>query len=199
MSLRSLVRSDPDSAIAIIDLLLDSAVKASASAKRQKKWRQKHQGQPPKLSPVDVTSNATRDITQDVTIARNGSRAPSLSEISLSSPELSRSESESLLSTGRGAAAVVTLKDALPDELREAAKMQGVRDIDGAWVAFTGHHNGTPVGAIAGGVAGAWQKWCRRESNAERESRERASIVRKAPFANGNEPPANHPSFQKFK
>jgi hypothetical protein len=62
----------------------------------------------------------------------------------------------------------VTLKMALPPELREAAAMVGVVDIDGAWLKFCGHLRGQRVD-----LAGRWQKWCVDERNQERRDRDR--------------------------
>ncbi len=75
---------------------------------------------------------------------------------------------------------VVRRTDALPAELREAAKMLGVRDIDTAWLKFTGHNDGQVIP-----VSGWWQKWCADEKKRE-ESRA---------FGGGREQ-ANRPGLQ---
>lgn len=91
--------------------------------------------------------------------------------VSVSSDLGSPTKPGSLLSTG----ASVSKDDLMPGELREAAAMLGVQDVDTAWRTFTGHYNGQQVGALAGGLAGAWQKWCAREAKGERNGRDKAA------------------------
>lgn len=67
-------------------------------------------------------------------------------------PALVSRDSERLVSPG----------DELPDELRAAASIVGVRDIDGAWLKFCGFCAGRTIH-----VAGRWQKWCADERKRE--------------------------------
>ena len=57
---------------------------------------------------------------------------------------------------------LVSPGNALPDELREAASIIGVRDVPGAWLKFCGHYAGKTIH-----VAGWWQKWCANERKRE--------------------------------
>jgi hypothetical protein len=86
----------------------------------------------------------------------------------------SDSHSGSVSSFG-GEGGLVETTTPLPDDLRAAAAMLGVQDVDTAWRTFTGHYNGQQVGALAGGLAGAWQKWCAREAKGERTTRDRVA------------------------
>lgn len=70
--------------------------------------------------------------------------------------------------TARDGARYIQVSDILPEELREAAKILAVQDIDGAWVKFTGHNAGQWKH-----VTGEWRKWCVNEAKRERVERER--------------------------
>ena len=52
----------------------------------------------------------------------------------------------------------VSLTDVLPEELRQAALIRGMRpeEVELAWQAFCGHYDGRAVPS----VAGWWQRWC---------------------------------------
>lgn len=64
----------------------------------------------------------------------------------------------------------ISKDEPITDELREAAKMRGVQDVDHAWAKFTGHNDGRIVP-----VAGWWQSWC--ADQVKFESKERSSGV----------------------
>ena len=60
--------------------------------------------------------------------------------------------------------------DPLPDDMREAARMLKVRDVDRAWTTFTGSRSGQWVM-----LAGAWQAYCARWAGNEENDRNRAT------------------------
>ena len=101
-------------------------------------------------------------------------------EISLSSPLGSGSSlpSETLLSTGAGVIAitgdsrVIRRTDVLTDELRAAADMLGLKDIDLSWAAFTGHFDGQPRTS----VPGAWQTWAAKDVQKQKTQRASGKI-----------------------
>lgn len=68
--------------------------------------------------------------------------------------------------------------DAITDELREAAKMATVQDVDGAWLKFCGKYAGQWRH-----VAGAWQAFCVSWAKVERSERERARGAPEPPEA----------------
>jgi hypothetical protein len=72
--------------------------------------------------------------------------------------------------------------DKLTDELRDAAVIIGVRDVDTAWLKFTGKHAGQWRH-----VAGAWQSFCASWRGIEQKEAQ----LRKAPIANGNPNPVS--------
>jgi hypothetical protein len=74
--------------------------------------------------------------------------------------------------------APIALTDPMPDELREAAQILGVRDPGGAWVKFTGANNGRLPSTLKGGLSGAWQVWCGNEAQFERRERDRRPPAR---------------------
>ena len=70
------------------------------------------------------------------------------------------SGSGSVVSSRRGGSGgEIRAADPLTDDLREAARIHGVKDIDRVWLKFTGHWDGRVVAS----VNGSWQKWCVQE------------------------------------
>lgn len=59
----------------------------------------------------------------------------------------------------------------LTDEHRATAEMLGLRDVEGAWIGFVGHHRSR--GTLSCDFAGEWQKWAVQARNIEQRDRAR--------------------------
>lgn len=71
---------------------------------------------------------------------------------------------------GGGTSELISRDDVITPELRAAAEMQGVREVDTAWAKFTGLNDGRWVPSRSG----HWQYFCVREKQIEERDRNRA-------------------------
>lgn len=71
-----------------------------------------------------------------------------------------------------GDSRVVRRTDVLTDELRAAADMLGLKDIDLSWATFTGHFDGHPKAS----VPGAWQSWAAKDVQKQKSQRASGKI-----------------------
>lgn len=150
--------------------------KRLANARKQAKSRDKRKNGG--MSPSNLTG------VSPVTLPVSSS-LPGPLNLALSSPsEFSSSESErskTATTAPRPGERFVAVDDALPDELRAAAQIVGVRDVDTAWLSFCGKRAGQWLH-----VAGAWQAFCATWRSIEQ--REAGSGTRLRPGAAPKQP-----------
>jgi hypothetical protein len=156
-------------------------VSDSTGAERQRKHREK-------TAKENATVTAGNDVTlRDVTVPvtspdplvtepRAGARFSSLSS-DLSHPDRDLKE-QGAGQVVESSASYVRLKDAISRELRDAASMVGVQDVDTAWLKFAGSRNGT---FLANTVGGEWQSFCASWASNERKARDLARKGEPAP------------------
>jgi hypothetical protein len=144
--------------------------KAEIDAAREKERRRKSEtrssGRPPSLPPVVPPDNS-----------RESRGSPSSSSLSVSGSPIGEGDREGSTAEQPSNTRVKVLGapkryiepgDAITGELREAAKMATVQDVDAAWLKFCGKYAGQWRH-----VAGAWQAFCVSWAKVERTERER--------------------------
>lgn len=150
--------------------------KRLANARKQAKSRDKRKNGAKSPSNITVVSPVTLPVSSSL---------PGPLNLSLSSPSefssLEQESSKTARSEPRPGERFMAIDDALSEELREAAAILGVRDVESAWLSFCGKRAGQWVN-----VAGAWQAFCATWRNIER--REPASGTRLRPGSAPKQP-----------